>query len=329
MSTVSRLRIVCGAVLAAACLAGAASAALAQAYPTRPIKIVVPYTPGGITDTVTRMVGEQLSPALGQPVVIENKPGANSIIGADQVAKSPPDGYTLGMVIGAHAANATLYAGRIPFDPVADFAPVSLVGTTPLVMAMTAKLPIKTYAEFIEYAKANPGKVNFGSSGVGAAAHLTSENLKRRAGIEMVHVPYRGTGPALTDLMAGNIQVLLDTLSSLKPQIDAGSIRGIALSDTKRSAYAPEIPTFIESGLPDFVSGTWTLLVAPANTPAPIVDRLATEVAKIVKSPAFKAKMDNLGIEPVGNSPAEATEFLKSEVAKWGAVIRDANVKLD
>lgn len=315
-----------GAVAASAVLPRGAAA---QAFPARGLRIVVPYTPGGITDTVTRIVGEQLAVALGQPVVIENKPGANSIIGADTVAKSPRDGYTLGMVIGAHAANATLYAGRIPFDPVADFSPVSLVGTTPLVLTTSAKLPVTSYAEFVAYAKSNPGAVNFGSSGIGAAAHLTMENLKRRAGIEMVHVPYRGTGPALTDLMSGNIGALMDTLSSLKPQIDAGRIRGIALSDTKRSAYAPEIPTFAESGLPDFVSGTWTLLVAPAGIPADVLDRLSREIARIVASPAVKAKLDGLGIEPVGNSPAEATAFLKAEVAKWGSVIRDANVKLE
>lgn len=318
-----------------AALAGAAAAALptgrafAQNYPGRGLRIVVPYTPGGITDVVTRLVGEQLATALGQPVVIENKPGANSILGADTVAKSPPDGYTLGMVIGAHAANATLYAGRIPFDPVADFTPVSLVGTTPLVMCSSAKLPFTDYAGFVAYAKAQPGKLNFGSSGVGAAAHLTMENLKRRVGLDMVHVPYRGTGPALTGLMAGDIAVLMDTLSSLKPQIDAGTIRGIGLSDTKRSAYAPEIPTFVESGLSDFVSGTWTLLVAPANLPAPILERLSGDVVRIAKGPTLKAKLEALGIEPVGNSPAEALAFLKAEVAKWGAIIREANVKLD
>jgi tripartite-type tricarboxylate transporter receptor subunit TctC len=326
MTTITRRSALAGATAAAAL---SAAPALAQAFPNRGLRIVVPYTPGGITDVVTRLVGEQLATALGQPVVIENKPGANSILGADTVAKSPPDGYTLGMVIGAHAANATLYAGRIPFDPVADFTPVSLVGTTPLVMCSSAKLPFKTYAEFVDYAKANPGKLNFGSSGVGAAAHLTMESLKRRAGIDLVHVPYRGTGPALTGLMAGDIAVLMDTLSSMKPQVDAGTIRGVALSDTKRSAYAPEIPTFIESGLPDFVSGTWTLLVAPANLPAPVLERLSTEVVRISKGPTLKAKLEALGIEPVGNSPAEALSFLKAEVAKWGAVIRDANVKLE
>ena len=317
------------AALALCSVAASVGAARAQAFPSKIIRIVVPYTPGGITDTVTRMVAEQIAPALGQSIVIENKPGANSIIGADTVAKSPPDGHTLVMVIGAHAANATLYAGRIPFDVVADFAPVSLVGTTPLVMVASSKLPVKNFAEFLAHAKANPGALSYGSSGVGAAAHLTMEYLKRRAGIEAVHVPYRGTGPALTDLMGGNIGALFDTLSAMKPQIDAGTIRGIALASDKRSSYAPDLPTFAEAGLPDFTAGTWTLLMAPAKTPKEIVDRLSSEVAKAVKNPAFAAKLEGLGIEPVGNTPEQATEFLKAEVAKWGAIIREANVKID
>ena len=317
--------------LLASCLLGAlagAPAALAQ-YPTRIIKIVVPYPPGGITDTVTRMVGEQLAASLGQPVVIENKPGANSIVGADSVAKSPPDGYTFVMVIGAHAANATLYAGRLPFDAVADFTPVSLVGTTPLVMTASSKLGANTLPEFLAAAKARPGALNYGSSGIGAAAHLTMEYLKKRTGIDIVHVPYCGTAPALTDLMAGNISALFDTLSAMKPQIDAGHIKGLALASDKRSPYAPEIPTFAEAGLPDFVASTWTLLMAPAKTPKEIVDRVSAEIAKAARTPAFAGKLEGLGIEPVGNTPEQATDFLKAEVAKWGAIIRDANVKVD
>lgn len=305
------------------------SAAVAQAYPTRQIRIVVPYTPGGITDVVTRLIGEQLATTLGQSVIIENKPGANSLIGADQVAKSAPDGHTLVMVIGAHAANATLYAGRIPFDPVADFAPISLVGVAPLVMAVSNNVPAKTLPEFIAYAKANPGKLNYASSGVGAAAHLTMEDLKRRAGLDMVHVPYRGTGPALTDLMAGNVGAMIDTQLGLKPQIDAGAIRGLFIAGEKRSPTMPDLPTAIEGGMPGFVSSTWTLLMAPGKTPSAIVDRLAAEVAKAVKNPTVAAKLSELGVEIVGNGPVEATAFLKGEVAKWGTVIRDANVKLE
>jgi tripartite-type tricarboxylate transporter receptor subunit TctC len=321
-----RTLLAAAALLAAGFLAPRAEA---QAWPNRTIRIVVPYTPGGITDVVTRIVGERLSAALGQPVVIENKPGANSILGADSVAKSPPDGYTFVMVIGAHAANATLYAGKLPFDPVGSFAPVSLVGVAPLVMAGSPKLPARSVAELVAYAKANPGRVNFGSSGVGAAAHLTTEYLKRRAGIDMVHVPYRGSAPALTGLMAGDIGVLVDTYSTLKPQIEAGAIRALAIASASRSPHAPDIPTFAEGGIPDFTSSTWTLLLAPAGTPPDIVSRVSAEIARAVRDPAVAGRFADLGVEPAGGTPAEAEAFLKAEVEKWGGIIREAGVKLD
>jgi tripartite-type tricarboxylate transporter receptor subunit TctC len=302
-----------------------ASTTASAQYPTRPIRIIVPYTPGGITDTVTRLIGEKLSTALGQPVVVENKSGANSIIGVDAAAKSPPDGHTLVMVIGAHAVNATLYAGKLPFDPVADFAPVSLVGIAPLVMVASAKLGVNNLSEFLALARANPGQLNIGSSGIGAAGHLTMEYLKYRTKIDVGHVAYRGAMPALTDVMAGNIAAQFDTLSTMKPQIDAGKIRGIALASEKRSSFAPDIPTFAEAGLPDFDLSTWTLLMAPAKTPKPIVDRLSSEVAKAVRASADR--LADLGIEPVGNTPEQATEFLKAEIEKWGKIVREANVK--
>ena len=325
MVGLTRRSALAGAVIGAA----ASGEAFAQAYPSRTVRVIVPYTPGGITDIVTRLVAEQLGANLGQQFIIDNRPGANSMIGADALAKSEPDGYTLGTVIGAHSANATLYAGRIAFDPVGDFTPVSLIATSPLVMCSSAKLPFKDYAGFVAYAKANPGKLSFGSSGVGSAAHLTSENLKRRLGIDMVHVPFRGTGPALTALMSGDIGILLDTLSSLKPQMDAGTIHGIAIAGQKRSAYAPDVPTYIEAGLPDFVSGTWVMLLGPKNLPAPILDRLSKETMRITQGASVKTRLEGLGIDPVGSTPAEALAFLKSEVAKWGGVIREAQIKVE
>jgi tripartite-type tricarboxylate transporter receptor subunit TctC len=305
------------------------SRARAADYPAKPIRIVVPYAPGGTTDIATRMVGEPLARALGQPVVVENKPGANSIVGAGAVAASPPDGYALAMVIGAHAANATLYAGRLPFDPVAGFAPVSHVVTAPLVLAGSARLPARTLGEFIAHAKARRGSINYGSSGVGAAAHLTMEDLKLRTGIDMVHVPYRGTQPALQDLIAGNIGALFDTYSTLKPQFDAGTIRPLGIASAKRAGFAPDIPTFAEAGVPDFVSSTWCMLLAPAGTPSPVVERLSAEVARIVRDPAMAARFEALGFEPVGGTPDEARAFLGSEIARWGAVIRAADVKVE
>ena len=310
-------------------LAGPAAVARAADYPTKPLRIIVPYTPGGTTDIATRLVAEPLSRALGQPVIVENKPGANSILGAGAAATSRPDGYTLVMVIGAHAANATLYAGKLPFDPVASFAPVSHVVTAPLVLAGSIRLPARTLPEFLAYAKARPETVNYGSSGIGAAAHLTMEDLQARTGVRLVHIPYRGTQPALQDLMAGNIGAMFDTFSTLKPQFDANTIRPLAVASAQRASFAPDIPTVIEAGISDFVSSAWCLLLAPAGTPGEIVARLSSEVARIVRDPATAARLETLGFQPEGGTPAQAGDFLRTEIDRWGAVIRTANVKVE
>ena len=309
-----------------------ATAALAQApasYPSRPIKWVVPYTPGGITDSVTRIVTTKLQDSLGQPIVIENKPGANSIVGADLVAKSPADGYNLVTVIAAHAANATLYAGKIPFDPVKSFTPISLVAVAPLILTVSNNFPAKDMKELLAYAKANPGKISFGSSGVGAAAHLTTELLKQTADVNMVHVPYKGTAPALTALIAGDIQVLVDVPSSLMPHVRANKIRAIGMFSGKRVAGAPEVPTVAEAGGPAIESSTWVLFLAPAGTPQTIVNRLSSEIARIVAAPELKARFEQLGIEAVGSTSAEAAKFLDAEIAKWSKVITTAGVKAE
>ncbi|ONG55790.1 hypothetical protein BKE38_08345 [Pseudoroseomonas deserti] len=303
--------------------------ARADTYPGKPIRIVVPYAPGGTTDISARLLGEQLGKRLGQSVVIENKPGANSIIGAGSVASSPADGYALVMVIGAHAANATLFAGRLPFDPVKDFSPISHVVSAPLILAGSGKSPAKSVTELLDAARKNPGGLNYGSSGVGAAAHLTMEDLQARTGARMTHVPYRGTQPALQDLLAGNIAAMFDTYSTLKPQIDAGSIRALGISSASRARFAPEIPTFAEAGIPDFVSSTWCLLLAPAATPAPIVQRLSKESAEIVREPAMAARLEAMGFEVVGSDPEQAASFLNAEVERWGKVIRAANVQVE
>ncbi|WP_159998737.1 tripartite tricarboxylate transporter substrate binding protein [Roseomonas sp. 18066] len=301
----------------------------ADTYPSKPIRIVVPYAPGGTTDITARLLGEQLGKRLGQSVVIENKPGANSIIGAGSVASSPADGSSLVMVIGAHAANATLFAGRLPFDPVKDFAPVSHVVSAPLILAGSGKSPVTSVPELLEAAKKNPGGLNYGSSGVGAAAHLTMEDLQARTGTRMTHVPYRGTQPALQDLLAGNIAAMFDTYSTLKPQIDAGSIRALGISSRERAGFAPGIPTFAEAGIADFVSSTWCLLLAPAATPAAIVQRLSVESAAIVRDPGMAAKLQAMGFEVVGSDPEQAATFLNAEVERWGRVIRAANVVVE
>ena len=314
-------------------LSSVAAVALAQApagsYPSKPVKWVVPYPPGGITDSVTRIVTQQLADALGQPIVIENKPGANSIVGADLVAKAPADGYTALTVIAAHAANATLYAGRLPFDPVKSFTPISLVAIAPLIMTVNNDFPAKDVKDLIAYAKANPGKVSFGSSGVGSATHLTFELFKQTAGLDMVHIPYKGTAPALAAEIAGDIQVLGDVPSSLMPHVRAGKIRALGMFSAKRVTGAAEVPTLPEAGGPPIEGSTWVLFLAPAGTPAAAINKLAGEITKIVAAPEMKARFEQLGIEAVGSTPAEAARFLDEEIAKWSKVITTAGVKAE
>ena len=301
----------------------------AQAYPNKPIRWVVPYTPGGITDNVTRMVAQKLQDALGQPIVIDNKPGANSIIGADLVAKAAPDGYSILTVIAAHAANATLYQGKLPFDPVKSFAPVSLAVVAPLILTTNNNFPAKDVRELIAYAKANPGKVNFGSSGIGAAAHLTTELLKQTAGIDMVHVPFKGTAPALQALLSGDIQMLVDVPSTLMPHVRGGKIKALAMFSGKRVPGAAEVPTMSEAGGPGLESSTWLLFLAPAGTPRDIVNRLSQETDKALKSADLAARFDQLGIFPGGGTPEQAGRFLADEITKWSKVITTAGVKAE
>ena len=300
-----------------------------QPWPAKPIKWVVPYTPCGITDNATRMVVQKVQEQTGWTILVENKPGANSMLGADQVAKSAPDGYTMLTVIAAHAANTTLYAGRIPYDTVKSFAPISLVGIAPLIMTAGTGFAPKDVKELVAYAKANPGKISFGSSGVGAAAHLTTELFKQSIGADMVHVPYKGTAPALQDLIGGSIQILVDTPSSLMPHVRGGKIKALGMFSAKRLPSAPEVPTIAESGGPALESSTWVLFLAPAGVPRDILTRLNAEVAKAVNSPDIKAKFEALGIEPVGNSPEAAAKFLDDEIAKWAKVIGAAGVKAE
>jgi tripartite-type tricarboxylate transporter receptor subunit TctC len=303
--------------------------AAAQAYPNKPIRWIVPYTPGGITDSVTRVVTQKLQDALGQPVVVENKPGANSIVGADLAAKSAPDGYTVLTVIAAHAANATLYAGKLPFDPVKSFTPVSLAAIAPLIITVNNNFPAKDVKELVAYAKANPNKISFGSSGVGSATHLTFELFKQTAGIEMVHIPYKGTAPALAAELAGDIQVLGDVPSSLMPHVRAGKIRALAMFSSRRVTGAPEVPTIVEAGGPAIEGSTWVLFLMPAGSPREAVQRVSSEVAKILQTPEIRARFEQLGIEAVGNSPEEASRFLQDEIAKWAKVITTAGVKAE
>jgi len=307
----------------------ACATAAAQTYPAKPIRWIVPYTGGGITDVVTRIVTQKMQGPLGQAIVVDNRPGANSILGADLAARAAPDGYTILTVIAAHAANATLYAGKLPFDPVRGFAPISLAAVAPLILTVNNSFPAKDVRELIAYAKANPGKVNFGSSGIGAAAHLTTELLKQTAGIDMVHIPYKGTAPALTAVMANDIQVLVDVPSTLMPHVRGGKIKALAMFSARRIQGAPEVPTMAEAGGPPLESSTWVLFLAPAGTPRDIVNRLSTETQKAINESDIKDRFNQIGIEPVGGTPEQAAKFLDAEIAKWAKVITTAGVKAE
>jgi len=299
------------------------------AWPTKPIHWIIPYTPGGITDSATRMVLQKVQSDTGWNFIIDNKPGANSILGADLAARAAPDGYTFLTVIGAHAANATLYAGRLPYDPVKSFAPISLVGVTPLLMTANVNFPAKNVKELIAYAKANPNKVAYGSSGVGSASQLTFELLKQVSSMDAAHVPYKGTTPALADLMGGSIQIMTDTPSALLPYVRSGKIKAMAVFSPKRIKGAEDIPTIQESGGPAIEGSTWVLFLGPSGVPKEIIAKLSNEITKAVRSPEITQKFEDLAIEPIGNSPAEAGKFLDDEILKWSRVINAAGVKAD
>jgi tripartite-type tricarboxylate transporter receptor subunit TctC len=315
--------------IAAVILIALSSACFAQGYPNKPVKYVVPYPPGGPLDTVARLLGQKVSERIGQPVIVENKPGAGGNIGADAVAKSPADGYTILMgAVATHAINPTLYRS-IPYDPIRDFTPITLIGVTPNVLVVNSALPVKDVKEFIAYAKANPGKLNFGSGSSGSAGHLAGELFKSMAGIDMAHIPYKGAAPGMQDLIAGQIQLMFDNMASALPQVKGGKIRAIAVTTPRRSIYAPDLPTVAESGLPGFDVSTWFGLFAPANTPKEVVARLHDEFVRALALPDVKEKMANLGIEPVGDKPEEFAAYIKAEAAKYGDVIRKSGAKVD
>jgi len=303
------------------------TSAFAQGWPNKPIRMIVPYTPGGYTDLMARLVGQKVADALGVTIIFENKPGANAIIGTDVVAKAPPDGYTFGTVIAAHAVNATLNP-KLPYDTLKDFSYVSLMSVAPLIIIANNALPANNIKELVALAKQKPGELNFASSGVGAAAHLTMELFKSRMGIDMVHVPYKGTAGALQDTVGGRINVMFDIVGPLMPQVKAGNVKALGLAAKEQIPAAPGVPTIVEQGVPDFVSGTWAGIIAPAGTPKEIVDRVAAEAKKALADPAMIAKLADQGIVAVGSTPDEYRAFVSDEIAKWAKVIKDANIKM-
>ena len=300
-----------------------------QGYPTKPIRFVVPYPAGGPLDTVARLLGQKVSERVKQPVIVDNKPGAGGNIGADAVAKSAPDGYTILMgAVATHAINPTLYAS-IPYDPVKDFIPVTQVASTPNVLVVNPSVPANNVREFIAYAKANPGKLNFGSGSTGSAGHLAGELFKTMAGVEMTHVPYKGAAPAMNDLVGGRIQLMFDNLASSLGQVRAGRVKALAVTTAKRTALAPELPTIAESGLPGFDISTWFGIFVAAGTPRDIVDRLHADFTRALAAPEVRERMLSLGAEPVGNRPEEFAAYIRGEADKYARVIKASGAKAD
>jgi len=305
----------------------ATSAVAQDKWPSKPITYVVPFAAGGTTDVLARIIGQKLSVALGQPVVIDNRAGAGGNIGSDFVAKAAPDGYTiLGGTISSHAINASLYP-KMPYDAVKSFVPITLIGTNPLVLIVPPSSKATTLKDLIAQAKAKPG-MTFASAGNGTSQHLSGEMLKSAAGIDITHVPYKGSGPAIQDLMGAQVDMMFDTTVVAAPQIKAGKVRPLAVTSAKR-LKGFDIPTMTEAGLPGYEVTSWQGIFAPAGTPPAIVARLNTEIVKILNMPDVRERMETLGVEPVANTPEEFAAFQKGEIAKWAKVVKEGNVKID
>lgn len=316
--------IAAAALLAAGACAG--GLAQAQAYPTRPITIVVPASPGGAIDLAARLIGQKLSDTWGQSVVIDNKAGATGIIGTDLIAKAPPDGHTLVLVASSHAINPSMVK-KLPYDTLKSFEPVVLTHVVPLMLVVSPAVPAKSVAELIAYGKANPGKLSFASSGSGGAPHFSGELFKSMAGLDMVHIPYKGSTLAHPDLISGRVSLMFDTVAAINVQVKAGTVRPLAVTTTKRASVAPMVPTMAEAGMAGYETSTWGGLLAPAGTPKPVVAKLNAEVNRILALPDVRQRLQDAGIEPGGGTSQQFSEFLVVEMAKWGKVARDAGIQ--
>jgi tripartite-type tricarboxylate transporter receptor subunit TctC len=315
--------------LAALALAACAALAHAQNYPAKPVRIIVPYPPGGTTDIIARIAAAELTKQLKQPFVVENRAGASGAIGATAVAQAAPDGYTLVMgTANTHGINSALQK-NLPYDAVKDFAPVTVVASTPNIIVVHPNVPAKTLAELIALAKAQPGKINFGSTSIGGSPHMSAELLKAMTGIDMVHVPYKGAAPMLTDLVGGQIQVGFDNLPSTIGYVRSGKVRALAVTTAQRWPGAPDIPTVAESGVPGYEVSGWFGLLAPAGTPKAVLDTLQTTIAQIVQEPEVAKQLRDLGAAPVANKPEDFARDIAADVEKWRKVAQTTGVKLD
>lgn len=314
----------------AATIAYAASAwsQAAPAYPSKAIRIVVPFPAGGTSDILSRAIGQKLTEEWKQPVIVDNRPGAGANIGAEIVVKSPPDGYTLLAASTIHTINPSLYR-KLGYDPVRDFTPITLIAATSQVLAVHPSLPVRTVKELIAYAKKRPGEINYSSAGSGSQPHLTAELFKSRTGIDIVHVPYKGAPPAMTDLLAGHVALSFATSPSAVPHVKSGKLRALAVSTLKRVSALPDVPTIDEAGVPGFEASGANGLVGPAGIPAPIVEKLNAAVVRIVKEPAMSRFLSEQGADPFTTTPAEYAAYLKSEVAKWAKAVKDSGARVD
>ncbi|MGE5523574.1 MAG: Bug family tripartite tricarboxylate transporter substrate binding protein [Rhodospirillaceae bacterium] len=317
----SRIALV---LLALAC--PVAAHAQSSAYPVKPIRFVVPYPPGGSNDVLSRITAQAMSAGLGQQVIIDNRGGAGGMIGADNVAKSPPDGYSLVNVQASFTANAALRT-KMPYDPMGDFAYIGMMARGPLLVVVHPSLPVKTMKEFIAFARAKPGQVLYGSTGTGGHNHLATELFKRMAKVDIVHVPYKGVAPALTDLMGGHTQLVMTSLPSAMTQVHAGRLKALAVGSEQRSSFMPELPTIAESGVPGYMAEFWWGIAAPAKTPVEIVNRLAAELSKALQSADVKQRFAAEGAEPAAMSREQFTKFVSNEITRWRKVAQEANIK--
>lgn len=319
---------VAAAVLAGAGLLGSAGA-LAQSYPTKPVTIIVPFAAGGTTDILARIIGQALTTELGQSVIVDNRAGAGGNIGGAMAAKAPADGYTLFMgTVGTHAINASLYK-KMPFDPVKDFAPLTRVANVPNLLVANPNQPFKSVKELIAYAKANPGKVNFGSSGNGSSIHLSGELFKSLAKVDMVHVPYKGSAPAVTDLLGNQIAIMFDNMPSAIQHVRSGKLVPLAVTTAKRSPELPNVPTIAEAGVPGYEATSWFGMFAPAGTPAPVVAQLNKALVKVLNQADVKKKINEQGAETVSETPEQFAAFIQAESVKWGKVVKESGASLD